>query len=571
MKVAETHPGLEEEFKNRFFGIKRTAKPFSRQPVDLTLEQTINADAARRLTGIVQLTDSITARQRWARSHDIRSTVITNILEEVGLGKNQDISAELQPSNIKKSTEQLENFIKSFNQYINPFSHDLPMDQLFNIASGKAASIKVEKFLLNIEEIDKCEFFVCQVKFLGFLITEDGISPTNEKIKAIQEAPAPTSKLELQAFLGMQNFFHLFLENKATVAEPLHKGISWKWTTEEQDAFDKLKRMLSSSKNLAHYDEKKALVLTCDASPYGVGAVLSHLDECGKEVPIAFHSRTLSKVIPPRMLRWILILSSYDYKLVYVPGTQIPHADALSRFPLTSQDIEGPPLQEVLMLESVPEKSFTAEEIAKKTKEDRILSKVSFWIQTGWTDDKNKVPEELKQFWQKRNELSMYNGCLLWGNRVIIPPIETNQVLQILHATHPGIVRMKALARHARLAPYHPASNGQAERMVQTTKHFLKMLKDGDIKTKPARFLMQQHSTPISTTGNSPADILMNRKLLTRLSSLHPKVLETSKKQTLEEDAPEVLRQFRAKDPVEMGQNGVQPSFKSFWDQYLID
>ncbi|KAG5894967.1 hypothetical protein JTB14_009701 [Gonioctena quinquepunctata] len=245
---------------------------------------------------------------------------------------------------------------------------------------------------------DKCEFCVCQVEFLGFLITEDGISPTNEKIEAIQEAPAPTSKLELQAFLGMLNFFHLFLENKATVAEPLHKGISWKWTTEEQNAFDKLKRMLLSYKNLAHYDEKKALLLTCNANPYGVGAVLSHLDECGKEVPIAFHSRTLSKVIPPRMLRWILILSSYDYKFVYVPGTQIPHADALSRLPLTSQDKEGPPLQEVLMLESVPKKSITAEEIAKKTKEDRILSKVSFWIQTDWTDDKNKVPEELKQF-----------------------------------------------------------------------------------------------------------------------------------------------------------------------------
>ncbi|KAG5868946.1 hypothetical protein JTB14_005538 [Gonioctena quinquepunctata] len=155
MKVAETHPGLEEEFKNGFFRIKRTAKPFSRQPVYLTLEQTINADAARRLTGIVHSTDSIPAHQRWARSHDIRSTVITNVLEKVGLGKNQDISAELQPSNIKKSTEQLENFIKSFDQYINPFSHDLPMDQLFNIASGKAASIKVEKFLLNIEETDK--------------------------------------------------------------------------------------------------------------------------------------------------------------------------------------------------------------------------------------------------------------------------------------------------------------------------------------------------------------------------------------------------------------------------------
>ncbi|KAG5880885.1 hypothetical protein JTB14_001461 [Gonioctena quinquepunctata] len=164
-------------------------------------------------------------------------------------------------------------------------------DDVLKVAeSADQLEVKLRSVLKRFKEdglrlrADKCEFFVCQVKFLGFLITEDGISPTNEKIKAIQEAPAPTSKLELQAFLGMLNFFHLFLENKATVAEPLHKllhkGISWKWTTEEQDAFDKLKRMLSSSKNLAHYDEKKALVLTCDASPYGVGAVLSHLDEC---------------------------------------------------------------------------------------------------------------------------------------------------------------------------------------------------------------------------------------------------------------------------------------------------
>ncbi|XP_046481745.2 uncharacterized protein [Neodiprion pinetum] len=148
----QTLHGLED-FKKGFFGIKRTGKPFSRQPIDLTLEQTINADAARRLTGITHLTDSIAARQRWARSHDIRSTIITHVLEEIGINKKQDISAELQPSNIKKNCEQLEKFVKSFDQYINPFSAQLPPNQLFNISSGKAASTQVEDFLLNVEKI----------------------------------------------------------------------------------------------------------------------------------------------------------------------------------------------------------------------------------------------------------------------------------------------------------------------------------------------------------------------------------------------------------------------------------
>ncbi|GFV42589.1 uncharacterized protein TNCV_1315941 [Trichonephila clavipes] len=113
----------EKDFQ-KDFGIKRTNKPFSRQPIDLTLEQTINADAARTLTGIAHLTNSISARQRWA-SHDIRSTIITHVLEEIGITKKQDISTELQPHNIKKSCHQLEKFMNSFDQYVNPFSLDL--------------------------------------------------------------------------------------------------------------------------------------------------------------------------------------------------------------------------------------------------------------------------------------------------------------------------------------------------------------------------------------------------------------------------------------------------------------
>lgn len=73
-------------------------------------------------------------------------------MDELVITKKLDISAELQPHNIKKSCQQLEKFINSFDQYVNPFGLDLSPDQLFNIGSGKAASTQVEEFLLNIEK-----------------------------------------------------------------------------------------------------------------------------------------------------------------------------------------------------------------------------------------------------------------------------------------------------------------------------------------------------------------------------------------------------------------------------------
>jgi len=114
LKVAETHPDLYEGFKQGCFGIRRTTKPFSRQPIDLVLEQTINADAARRLTGVIHFTNSISARQRWARNHDVRSTIISQVYVELGLQAHQDVSAELNLHNIRKHNKQLQQFIATF-------------------------------------------------------------------------------------------------------------------------------------------------------------------------------------------------------------------------------------------------------------------------------------------------------------------------------------------------------------------------------------------------------------------------------------------------------------------------
>ena len=103
--IDDTHPGLRFSLEQGSFGVRRTEKPFSRIPVDLTLEQTINGEAARRLIGIVHMTNSVAARQRWAINHSARARIISHVLKTVGLVQNQDITSELQSSRIRKSHE----------------------------------------------------------------------------------------------------------------------------------------------------------------------------------------------------------------------------------------------------------------------------------------------------------------------------------------------------------------------------------------------------------------------------------------------------------------------------------
>lgn len=138
--------------KKGYLGIKRTDKSFSRQPTDLTLEQTINADAAKRLTGVLHFTNSISARQRWAKSHDIRSTIISYTYEVTGLQKRQDVTSDLESHRIKKDCNQLQKFMNTFDKFMNPFDVNIDQQFLFNISTGKAASIPVQEFLLGVEK-----------------------------------------------------------------------------------------------------------------------------------------------------------------------------------------------------------------------------------------------------------------------------------------------------------------------------------------------------------------------------------------------------------------------------------
>ena len=119
-----------------------------------------------------------------------------------------------------------------------------------------------------------------EVVYLGFKINKNEIFPAKEKIVAIKNAEEPKNVSELKSFLGLLNYYHRHFQGFADTLELLHnllrKGVKWEWQERERNAFEKAKKILDETNFLIHYDPEKPLLLACDASPYGLGAALSH-------------------------------------------------------------------------------------------------------------------------------------------------------------------------------------------------------------------------------------------------------------------------------------------------------
>ena len=157
---------------------------------------------------------------------------------------------------------------------------------------------RLQKFGLRAN-LEKCEFFKSNVKYCGHEVTNEGVWKTTDKIDAVLNTPKPENVTQLRSFLGLINYYNRFLPNIASTLKPLYelleKGRKWSWSKRQQTSFEKAKQLITSDTVLAHYDPDKELYLASDASPYGIGAVLSHKYEDGTERPIAYISKTLTK------------------------------------------------------------------------------------------------------------------------------------------------------------------------------------------------------------------------------------------------------------------------------------
>jgi len=156
--------------------------------------------------------------------------------------------------------------------------------------------LKEKNLTLNAE---KCRFHMTQMVFMGLVLSDNGIGPAEDKVKAIIDAREPQSVSEVRSFLGLANYNARFIPDFATVAEPLRrltkKGVRFEFGEEQKNAFSALKRRLSSAETLGYFDKNAKTLIIADASPVGLGAILIQ-EQQGRKRVISYASKSLSDV-----------------------------------------------------------------------------------------------------------------------------------------------------------------------------------------------------------------------------------------------------------------------------------
>lgn len=370
-----------------------------------------------------------------------------------------------------------------------------------------ALIVKVLNRLLEFNvkvNFDKCKWFVTKVKYLGHVLTTEGVAANSEGIKSITDAPEPQNASEVRSFVSLVMYYAKFIPKLSVKLAPLYnllkKDTKWNWSDECQNTFNDCKREILSAKVLVHYDQKKPIVVTCDASDQGIGAVLSHRID-GHERPVFFVSRTLTKaekkypilhrealavvfamerfykyvyghfveifsdhkplegifgakkgeppVVATRLQRYIMRMSIFDYTLKHRKGKDIGHADCLSRLPIEAEPSETDRKEsecfEIKSIISGGPLTLDVARIKHETAKDPLLSKVFACVRDGWKDD--QLNKELKTFFKRNHALSIECGCVVNEGRIVIPTSLKHLTMQVLHTNHLGIVKMKHVAR----------------------------------------------------------------------------------------------------------------------------
>lgn len=341
---------------------------------------------------------------------------------------------------------------------------------------------------------DKCHIKTDSITFFGMTYDANGAHPDSQKIADLQKMPAPANKQELQTFLGFVQFLAPFIPNlaekSAVLRDLLKKEVPFVWESHHQASVNAIKNSVSETSTLRYFDTTKTPTLQVDASIKGLGASLLQEGQ-----PVAYASKALSdaetryacierellavvfgvqrfhtylygrpfKVItdhkplvmilqkpltsaPPRLQRMLLKLQGYNFEISHQPGTTMSLADTLSRLP--NRDNK----QEIDLDVQVDTARFSSDRIKsiqEETRKDETLAQLTDRIINGWPDSLQEVPPTIRAHWSYRDELSVIDGLVLKGSRIVIPQSLKENILDQLHYGHQGIEKTRLRARES--------------------------------------------------------------------------------------------------------------------------
>ena len=147
------------------------------------------------------------------------------------------------------------------------------MNRIMQACLGRSLSnFKMQVFILVKK---KCNLKMKSVKYLGHVIDAKGLYLTEDKVRAIRDAPAPQNVTQLVSFLGLIVFYVRFIPNHSTLLTPLNEllrhDVKWRWSEKENRVFQTAKATLLNLQTLVHFGDMQPLYLVCDSSAYGVG------------------------------------------------------------------------------------------------------------------------------------------------------------------------------------------------------------------------------------------------------------------------------------------------------------
>ena len=377
--------------------------------------------------------------------------------------------------------------------------HDKILKQVIERASSYNLRLNFEK--TNLRQ--------SQVTYVGHMLTDCGLKPDPTKVKAVKDMPKPSTKEDVRRFLGFITYLGKFLPNLSDESLPLREvlkaDVDFFWEAGQDTAFARLKLLCSQCPVLKYFDTSVPVEVQCDASSKGLGAVLLqqghpiayasraltdaetryaqiekemlsivfackkfHCYIFGKETTVYNDHKPLEMIFkkplttaPMRLQRMLLAVQWYDLTVLYRKGVDMQLADTLSRAYLPNETTDSRPVEaDIKLMVSITDEKYNELQAAS----DDELADLRDTIFHGWPDEKSKVQQEIRPYWDSRAELAVSDGIVVKGTRLVIPPSMRRHMLGLIHRSHLGIAKCKQRAREIM---YWPSMNADIEDAIK--------------------------------------------------------------------------------------------------------